>query len=99
MGKYELTNETKVINGVELHRVKALKDFGNVKKGDLGGWIEKEENLSKTGTAWVSDDARVSDDAWVSDDALVSGNAWVSGNALVSGDTNMYGEDEVVSDV
>lgn len=47
MKKYELTNETKIFNGVELHRIKALKDFGDVKKGDLGGWLEKEENLSQ----------------------------------------------------
>ena len=43
MKKYELTNETKVISGVELHRIKALKDFGSVKKGDLGGWIDDME--------------------------------------------------------
>ena len=31
--KYELTNETKEINGCTLHRIVALRDFGNVKKG------------------------------------------------------------------
>lgn len=41
MEKYEITRETKVIDGVELHRIKAFKSFGNVKKGDLGGWIER----------------------------------------------------------
>lgn len=30
MKKYELTSETKVINGVELHRIKALKSFGRL---------------------------------------------------------------------
>lgn len=39
MKKYELASETKVINGVELHRIKALKSFGNIKKGEL-----KDEN-------------------------------------------------------
>ena len=73
MKKYELTNETKLFYGATLHRIKALKDFGNVEKGDLGGWIEKEENLSQVGTAWVSDNA------------CVTGNAWISGNSLVSG--------------
>ena len=47
MKKYELTSETKVINGVELHRIKALESFGNIKKGELGGWIESEKNLSQ----------------------------------------------------
>ena len=44
MKKYELTSETKVINGVELHRIKALISFGRVEKGELGGWIESEKN-------------------------------------------------------
>ena len=57
MAKFELTKETKVEFGVTLHRIKALKDFGDVEKGELGGWIEKEENLDKYGNAWVSGDA------------------------------------------
>ena len=42
--KYEFTGEVK--DG--LNRIRALRDipeFG-VKAGDLGGWIEKERNLS-----------------------------------------------------
>ena len=35
--KYKLTSETKVVLGVTLKRIKALKDFGSVKKGELGG--------------------------------------------------------------
>ena len=42
MMKYKLTDETKIINGVGLHRIVALCSFGNVTQGDLGGWIEKE---------------------------------------------------------
>jgi len=41
--KYELTDETKELQGKTLHRIKALKDFGNVRAGDLGGWIEREK--------------------------------------------------------
>ena len=44
--KYELTEVTVTYGKAILHRIKALKDFGNVKKGDLGGWIESEDNLS-----------------------------------------------------
>lgn len=33
---------TKKYNGITLYRVEALKDFGNVKKGELGGYIEKK---------------------------------------------------------
>ena len=64
MKKFKLTSEFIVdISGVKLFRIKALIEFGNVKAGDLGGYIEKEENLSHMGDAWVSDDARISGDA------------------------------------
>ena len=71
--KYELTDETKEIGGVTLHRIRALMDISRygVRAGDVGGWIEAESNLSQYGDAWVSDDARV------------YGNAKVCGNAVV----------------
>ena len=62
MKKYELVDYNKKTN---LYRVKALKDFGSVKVGDIGGWIEKEENLSHYGDAWVSGDAQVTGEAKV----------------------------------
>ena len=96
--KYELTSETKVFLGKTLYRIKALVQFGNVNAGDLGGWIEKEENLSQSGNAWVSGDASVYGNAEVSGDASVSGNAWVYGNAEVSGNAWVYGNAEVSGD-
>lgn len=65
MKKYEFTGEVKVKFGVTLKRIRAIIDFGNVKKGELGGFIEKEENLSHENNAWVYDDARVYGDAEV----------------------------------
>lgn len=59
MKKYELTGEIKEVCGVKLHRIKALISFGAVVAGELGGWIEKEENLSQYGNAWVSGNAEV----------------------------------------
>ena len=58
--KYELTNESINHLGITLYRIKALKDFNNVRKGDLGGYIEKESNLSQNDNAWVSGNAWVS---------------------------------------
>ena len=84
MKKYELTSETKVINGLELHRIKAIESFGSVGKGDLGGWIESEKNLSQRGDAWVCRHAIVYDNARVYDNAMISGNAVVSGTVVVS---------------
>lgn len=89
MKKYELTSETKVFLGKTLYRIKALVQFGNVNAGDLGGWIEKEENLSQYGNAWVSGNAEVSGNARVYGNAVVYGNAEVSGNARVSGNAEV----------
>lgn len=94
MKKFELTTDTKMFLGRKLFRIKALISFGNVRAGDMGGYIEKEENLSQYGDAWVSGNAwvygnaKVYGNAWVYGDAKVSGNAWVSGNAKVYGDAD-----------
>lgn len=81
MKKFKLTSEFIVdISGVKLFRIKALIEFGNVKAGDLGGYIEKEKNLSHMGNAWVSGNAQVSGNAWVFGDAQVFGDARVSGD-------------------
>ena len=69
--KYELTDNTINIDGITLHRIKALKDFSNVKAGDLGGWIEKENNLSQMDNAWIGGDAKVYGSAKVCCDANV----------------------------
>lgn len=52
--KYEFTGETLEYEGRTLHRIRALKDFGNVKAGDVGGWVETEANLSHDGNTRVS---------------------------------------------
>lgn len=36
-----------------LYSIRALRDFGDVKAGDFGGWIESEDNLSQAGDCWV----------------------------------------------
>jgi len=102
--KYKLTKNKKTIGEITVYQIEALKDFLNVKKGDLGGWIEKESNLSQQGDCWVSGDARVYGRAMVCDNAQVSGDAWVYGramvcdNAQVSGDAWVYGRARVYGD-
>ena len=87
MKKYEFTGETKEIcfwpKTVTLHRIRAIRDFRGVKAGDLGGWIEKEDNLSHEGDCWVYDDAKVFDNTVVRDYAKVFDNAVVCNDALV----------------
>ena len=89
--KYKLTDETINLNGATLYRIEALKDFGEIKKGDKGGFIESENNLAHEGDAWVSDNAHVYGDACVFDNARVYNNAFVSGYAQVYGNARVYG--------
>lgn len=82
MKKFELTTESIYLLGTKLFRIKALVTFGCVKKGELGGFVEKEENLDHTGSAWLYGNAKVYGNALVHGDEEVSGNAEVSGNQM-----------------
>ena len=93
--KYELTEETMVYEGHTLHRIKALKDFmtlakytddshsGIVKKGDLGGWVESEDNLSQEGDCWIFDEAKVFGNALVKEDFNLFDNAMAYDTSLL----------------
>ncbi len=111
--KYELTDETLVhksplfAEGVLLRRIRSLRDFNDVKRGDLGGFIESENNLSQTGTSWVYDRAKVYKEAFVqkdaqirnraeiSDSAFVGGTALIDGSALITGNARVVDEAKV----
>jgi hypothetical protein len=78
MKKYEMTENK---NG-NLTQIRALIDIPlvGVKAGDLGGWIEKEENLSHEGDCWVSGNGCVSGNGRVYENGCVSGNADIKRN-------------------
>lgn len=69
--KYILTDETITFDGHTLYRIKAIRPFGDIKKDDLGGFIESENNLDQHGEAWVYKNGRVYEEARVSDYAIV----------------------------
>ena len=103
--KYEILKDEFIeFDGRKLYRIKALKDFRDVRKGTVGGYIESEQNLSQEGDAWVCGNAQVSGDALVYGNARVygyarvSGDARVCGNAQVSGDARVLGNARVCSD-
>ena len=97
--KYKLREDlTKEFYGKTLYRIEALRDFGDVEKGELGGYIEKEENLIHDGNAEVCGDAVVYGNAEVRDDAEVCGDAVVYGNAKVYGDAKVCGNAQVCGD-
>ena len=95
--KYELIPSDKE----GLYRIKALKDFGNVKKGDIGGYIQSENNLSQYDDCWiygnaiVCGNAQVCYKAKVCDNARVWGNARVRNNAQVCDNAQIYGNAKV----
>jgi len=70
MKKYELlVDDTITFLGVQLFRIKALISFSGIEKGEVGGYIASEKNLSQSGNAWVYDNA----------DYIVFKNTWSSG--------------------
>ena len=102
--KYKLTDETTNLLGRTLYRIEALKDFNGVKKGDKGGFIESEQNLSQNGNCWiynnamVYDDAVIDDNACVYDNVCVFDNAHVYGNAMIYENAKVYGNVQVSDD-
>ena len=86
MDKYEIIQD-----GENKGRIKALRSFGNVKEGDIGGFVDCENNLSHDDDCWVYDDAVVHGKANVYGNAVVYDNARVYGKAEVSDKANVYG--------
>lgn len=69
----------------------------------VGGWIEKEENLSQEGLCFIYDNAiaygnsKVSGNAVVDCLAEIKDNAAVNGNAIISGQTTVVKDNAEVS--
>ena len=83
--KYKLTDETIQHHGKTLYRIEALRDFGNIKKGDRGGFVEDEDNLSQEGNCWIYNNAKVFSEAVVSGDARIKTDAQVYDYAVIEG--------------
>lgn len=105
----EVTNEIQLAGSMKkfkVHRIQALKELTHFKRkhpviirpGDLGGWVESEQNLSQEGECWIGDEAvafmngRVEGDAYVTGTAAVFGNAIVKDTALIRGDAEIFDE-------
>jgi len=87
--KYEIDyNDFIIMNELEdsefqIYRIKALKDFGDVKTGDLGGYVQSEKNLSHDGDCWIYDKSKAFDDAIIKDNAKIYGLVKVGDNAIL----------------
>lgn len=86
MQKYEFTNNKKMVtdcDGVEreLTQIVSTKSFQNVHgdfvpSGTLGGWIERESNLSQDGNSWLNEKS------YAFHDSMIAGNAYVENSFL-----------------
>jgi len=105
--KYELLKDDTIeVEGRTLYRIRALNKFKlypllEVLPGELGGYIENEDNLSHESTCWIYGDAMVYHNAKVKDNAIVRGythvynKSQVLQNAIVEGHARVFGESYV----
>jgi UDP-3-O-[3-hydroxymyristoyl] glucosamine N-acyltransferase len=71
-------------DGRRVERIQAIRSFGNVKEGDIGGFIEDDNNLSHNGNCWIADDAIASGQSRVSGNALLKDSARIDHRVKVS---------------
>ena len=93
MKKYEILMDEKntiEFEGHTLHRIKALRDFGDIKTGDLGGYVENENNLSHEGNCWIYDDAKAMDYSVISDNSRMYNNSTMYGNSVMYDNSTLY---------
>lgn len=91
MKKYEmLKDDTKVVNGVTVYRIVALKDFADVEAGDKGGYIESEKCLEQEGACWVYNEAVILGKSNLDKNARVYGKSVVKGTCYLTGDCFIY---------
>lgn len=103
--KFVLSVRRMTMSGRPVYRIRACRDIPTlgVIKGEFGGWVEREENLSQEGDCWIFNDAQVGDNAVVSgiaivaDGAMVFDSARISGNARIQDSARVYGK-AVVTD-
>ena len=72
---------------IKSYRPRAVKNFSNIHKGDIGGLVKSYHNLSQKGDCWVYEKASIFGNAQVSGNAVITGVAIVTDNASVSGTT------------
>lgn len=101
--KYKLLETGVTRRGVKLFRIVALKDIPSIGivKGERGGLVQSEDNLSQQGDCWIDysavvyGQARVYEDAQIEDSVQVFGRAAVFGASIISDNALIYGNAKV----
>ncbi|MGX2949527.1 hypothetical protein ACWIUA_01280 [Ursidibacter sp. B-7004-1] len=97
--KYCLTDNKIEFDNKILHQIRLLRSLpeAQLEMGELGGFVECEENLSQEGNCWlqkgryipkVYDKAKIRDNANVYGQVIVNGNADISENAAIHASKN-----------
>ena len=96
--KYELTENTQVVNDKTLYQIRALRDIGDrVKAGDLGGWVPNQTYLNQKGDCWIDKDVKVSDqihitsNAYITGDLIINDYGWIGDDAYIDADGTFGG--------
>lgn len=92
--KYEITNRTNTVRNpitnedITVYQIKYLKDIDkhNIKNGDLGGWVEKNNNLSQEG------------DCVITGETVITGEAYIYGDVVVYA-SRIHGVTETLTDM
>lgn len=93
--KYKLTDKTLEYKGHILHRIVALRSFGEVREGDFGGYVESYDNLSQMGDCWVFDEAKAMGNSQISEEATLRDYATIMDKACMSGRSHARGYSEI----
>jgi hypothetical protein len=88
--KYEITDIAHPSNP-NLHRIRATRPMMTISKGDLGGYIQHEHNLSQQGVCWIFDDVQVTGNF------RIEGDVWVHKQVVLTGEGTMSGERETIT--
>lgn len=99
--KYHFTGKIKTIfltdkfgerRTVKLYQIQALRSFGTVREGDIGGYVARgsrdergrEPNLDHRGNCWIGDNAMAYSHAVIKGDAILCGAATARGRAVIT---------------
>lgn len=73
MARYELYGPETTVEGHVVRRIRVTNAFSDFEKGQIGGYVESEANLSQD----------ENDTAWIHDDSIVCGNGIVQNHSRI----------------
>lgn len=97
--KYEITSSYIYVGLHKLYRIRATRDIQNpymiIHKGEVGGYIESEDNLDPYDESWIDKDVHLCENSKVKDLAYLTGNITLFDNSIVCDKVTMFGYGEI----